>query len=47
MIINITIDTDNYSVWATDENQETSIDYSACELSAISIEEIINDYIEQ
>ena len=45
MIINITIDTDNNSVWAADEDQETSIDYSACELSAISVEEIINDFL--
>ena len=45
MIINITIDTDNNSVWATDEDQETSVDYSACELSAISVEEIINDFL--
>ena len=45
MIINITIDTDNNSVWATDEDQEISIDYSACELSAISVEEIINDFL--
>jgi len=45
MIINITIDTDNNSVWAVDEDQETSIDYSACDLSAISVEEIINDFL--
>ena len=45
MIINITIDTDNNSVWAVDENQETTIDYSACDLSAISVEEIINDFL--
>ena len=45
MIINITIDTDNNSVWAVDENQETSVDYSACDLSAISVEEIINDFL--
>lgn len=45
MIINITIDTDSNSVWANDEDQETSIDYSACELSTISIEEIINDFL--
>ena len=45
MIINLTIDTDNNSVWAVDENQETSIDYSACDLFAISVEEIINDFL--
>lgn len=45
MIINITIDTDDNSVWAVDENQETAIDYSACEFSTTSIEEIINDFL--
>ena len=45
MIINITIDTDDNSIWAVDENQETSIDYSACDLSTISVEEIINDFL--
>lgn len=45
MIINITIDTDDNSVWAVDENQETTVDYSACDLSAISVEEIINDFL--
>lgn len=45
MIINVTIDTDNNSVWANDEDQETSIDYSACDLSGISVKEIINDFL--
>ena len=45
MIITVTIDTDDNSVSAVDENQETSIDYSACDLSAISVEEIINDFL--
>ena len=45
MIISITIDTDCNSVWAVDENQEVSIDYSACNLSTISVEEIINDFL--
>lgn len=45
MIINITIDTDNNYVYAVDENQENSIDYSACNLSEISVEEIINDFL--
>ena len=45
MIINITIDTEDYSVWAVDEDQEISIDYSACNLSEISVEEIINDFL--
>lgn len=45
MIITVTIDTDDNSVCAVDENQETSIDYSSCDLSAISVEEIINDFL--
>lgn len=45
MIINITIDTDDNSVWAVNEDQEISVDYSACDLSAISVEEIINDFL--
>lgn len=45
MIINITIDTDDSYVSAVDENQEISIDYSACNLSTISVEEIINDFL--
>lgn len=42
MIITVTIDTDNYAVSATDE--ETLIDYSSCDLSALTIEEIMNDF---
>ena len=45
MIINVTIDTDDNSVWAVDEDQEISVDYSACNLSKISVEEIINDFL--
>jgi len=45
MIINITIDTDNNSVWAVDEDQKISICYSAFNFSEISIEEIINDFL--
>lgn len=45
MVINITIDTDDNSVWAVNEDQEISIDYSACNLSEISVEEIINDFL--
>ncbi len=45
MIINITIDTDDNSVWAVDEDQEISVDYSSCNLSEISVEEIINDFL--
>ena len=44
MIITVTIDTDNYAVCATDENQENCVDYSSCDLSAITIEEIMNDF---
>lgn len=45
MIINITIDTDDNSVWAVDENQEITVDYSACDFSTTSLEEIINDFL--
>lgn len=45
MVINITIDTDDNYVYAVDENQEISIDYSACNLSEISVKEIINDFL--
>lgn len=45
MIIYMTIDTDNNSVCAADENAEITVDYSACDLSAISVEEIINDFL--
>lgn len=44
MIITVTIDTNNYAVEATDEDQETLIDYSSCDLSALTIEEIMNDF---
>lgn len=44
MIITVTIDTDNYAVSATDEDQETSVDYSSYDLSALTIEEIMNDF---
>ncbi len=44
MIITVTIDTDNYAVSATDEDQETSMDYSSYDLSALTIEEIMNDF---
>lgn len=45
MIINVTIDTENNTVWASDEDNSTSIDYSACDFSAISLTEIINDFL--
>lgn len=44
MIITVTIDTNNYAVVATDEDQETSVDYSSYDLSALTIEEIMNDF---
>lgn len=45
MIITVTIDTNNYAVSATtDEDEETSVDYSSCDLSALTIEEIMNDF---
>lgn len=45
MIINITIDTEDNTIWASDEDNSTSIDYSACNFSAISLAEVINDFL--
>ena len=45
MIIYITIDTEDNFVSAVNDSQEISIDYSACNLSEISVKEIINDFL--
>lgn len=45
MIITVTIDTDNRTFYAADENDEMCIEYNACNSKEITVEEIINDFL--
>ena len=46
MIITVTINTDNTTFCATDDNEEMYIDYSECKHpEEITIKEIINDFL--
>ena len=46
MIITVTIDTDNMTFCAADENDEMFIDYKECDKpEEITIKEIINDFL--
>ena len=45
MIITVTIDTDDMTFCASDENEEMYIDYNACNPEEVTVKEIINDFL--
>lgn len=45
MIITVTIDTDDMTFCASDENEEIYIDYTECDSEKVTIKEIINDFL--
>lgn len=45
MIITVTIDTDDMTFCASDENDEIYIDYTKCDPEDVTIKEIINDFL--
>lgn len=45
MIITVTINTDDMTFCAADENDEIYVDYTKCEPEDITIKEIINDFL--
>ncbi len=45
MIITVTIDTDDMTFCASDENEEIYIDYTECDSKEVTIKEIINDFL--
>ena len=45
MIITVTIDTDDMTFCASDENEEIYIDYTECNPKEVTVKEIINDFL--
>lgn len=45
MIITVTIDTDDMTFCAVDDNNEMYADYTECNPEKITIKEIINDFL--
>ena len=45
MIITVTIDTDDMTFCAADNNNEIYIEYNACNPEEVTIKEIINDFL--
>jgi len=45
MIITVTIDTDDMTFCASDENEELYIEYLECIPEEVTIKEIINDFL--
>lgn len=45
MIITVTIDTDDMTFCASDENEEIYVDYGKCDPEEVTIKEIINDFL--
>lgn len=46
MIITVTIDTDDMTFCASDENEEIYVDYTECDHpEQITIKEIVNDFL--
>lgn len=45
MIITVTIDTDDMTFFATDEDDEIYIEYNEYNPEEVTVEEIINDFL--
>ena len=45
MIITVTIDTDDMTFCAADDNNEIYIEYNDCNPEEVTVKEIINDFL--
>lgn len=45
MIITVTIDTDDMTFYASDENEEIYVEYNECDPEEVTVKEIINDFL--
>ena len=45
MIITVTIDTDDMTFCASDENEEIYVEYNECDPEEVTVKEIINDFL--